>query len=796
MPEAIVLGKLLIMQSILINLPDKKSIISFVCRGLLDVPGVSDVSFSENLSNKEDSSGIIFTLKKDANFYGVFTLDVDNEQEFNIYHDYIKNFMFMLEVILEERHKSEIIETQNRELENRVNERTKQLSDEVKYRKKIEDSLRQSEELFRTSFESASAGVCLVSPSGYFIKVNKELCNILGYSEEELKKKQFNEITVEEDQNIGSSYIKDLISGKTNSARFEKRYRCKNGKIISATVSTALIKDDDSNPKYFITYIQDITEVKKTQKDLKESEKKYRSLFENMTTGFALHKVICNKNGEPVDFKYIEINPAYEKLTGLKARNIIGKTIKVVLPDIEKYWIETFGKVALTGEPASYQNYVKELDRYYDTWTFSPEKNYFAVVFTDVSEQVKAKKKLEETKKKLKKQNDEYISLNEELKQLVDELGIAKEKAEESDRLKSAFLANMSHEVRTPMNGIIGFSNRLLKPSLTEDKKAFYIKTIISCSEQLLKLVNDILDISKIEAGEIKFSPQNFVLNDLLMELFATYRLRSSENAINLYLSKGLNDFESEIFADKIRLSQILSNLVENAFKFTHQGNIKIGYKLENGFLVFFVEDTGIGIPTDMQEQIFERFRQVELDLSKQMGGTGLGLSISKKLVELQGGKIWLKSEYQKGATFYFSLPYKPVNQPEIAIKDKKLNHTILVAEDEETNYLLIEDFLTENEFSVLHARNGVEAIELSKQNPHIRLILMDIKMPGLNGYQAAKQIKKRIPDLPIIAQSAYAQEHEIAQFNDENFDGYITKPIDFDKLKSLMSRFTNTLGK
>lgn len=795
MIKANVLGQLLVMQSMLINLPDKESIINFVCRGLIDIPGIKSIEFSETDFIEAPANKSVLSLKREQNFYGSFILEISNKEEFAPYWDYIKNFMFMLEVILEERHKSEIIETQNTQLEQRVEERTKQLTEEINQREIIEENLRNSEELFRTSFESASSGVCLVSTNGRFLKVNKELCRILGYSEEELIQLEFNEITHAEDRNIGTSMVKELISGKINKVKFEKRYVHKNGKIIYVQLSTALVRNPQLKPQYFITNVQDITESKKIQKALAESEIKYKALFENMTTGFALHEIICDQSGKPIDFKYLEINPAYEKLTGLKADFVIGKTVKEVLPNIEEYWIEMFGKVSLTGEPASYQNYVEELNKYYDTWTFSPKKNYFAVVFTDVTEQIKAKIKLEENKKELKIQNDEYSALNEELKQLIEELEVAKERAEESDRLKSAFLANMSHEVRTPMNGIIGFSNRLLNPGLTEERKTFYTKTIISCSQQLLKLVNDILDISKIEAGEIKFSSQNFVLNDLLMELFATYKLKTEENSVNLYLAKGLSDKRSEIISDKTRLSQIITNLVDNAFKFTQQGSIKIGYKLEGKFLIFCIEDTGIGIPPDMQKQIFERFRQVELDFSKQTGGTGLGLSISKKLVELQGGKIWLTSEYTKGTTFFFSLPYNPVNKIQDIAEDNSIRSKVLVAEDDETNYLLIEEFLADNNLNVIHARNGIEAINLSIKHTDIDLILMDIKMPLLNGYEAAKKIKTKIPNLPIIAQSAYAQEHEIAQFSDENFDGYITKPIDFDRLQSLMNRFIKNGG-
>ncbi len=790
-----VLGQLLLMQSILVNLPDKKSIFSFVCRGLLDIPGVKYVDYSEKKFKTKKKNEIIFSLKRGETKFGYLLIEVSDQESFEPYHEYLKNFMFMIEVILEERNQFALNQQYKNELEIRVEERTALLKKEIEQRKTTEDHLRQSEELFRTSFESAIVGVCLVKPNGKFLKANKYFCKLMGYSEKELKQMSFNDITYDEDLRVGSSIMTDLLNGKINNCSFEKRYINKKKRIIYASISTTLVRNLSGTPMYFVTYIQNITEAKRIEKALIKSEEKYRSLFENMTTGFVLHEIICNKKGEPTDFIYIEANPAYEKLTGLSRKKIKGKRIKEVLPNLEKYWIETFGKVALTGKSASFQNYVQDLDKYFDTWIFSPSKGQFAVVFTDVTEQIIAQKKLKKNESDLKKQNEDYEALNQELVQTNKELARAKEKAEESDKLKSAFLANMSHEVRTPMNGIIGFSDLLLKPNLSKEKKSFFVKTIISCSQQLLNIVNDILDISKIEAGEIRISKDQLMLNDLFMEIYATYKLKTPEKTIEFHISKGLKDSESQIITDKTRLSQILTNLLDNAFKFTHQGIIKAGYELGNDILKFFVKDTGIGIKPEAQSQIFERFRQVELEMTRQYGGTGLGLSISKKLVELLGGKIWLESKEGKGTTFFFTIPFEPVKEciiksnnrkPSLMIKNKK---TILVVEDVETNFLLIEEILIESDLNILRARDGIEAIEISKKNQDISLILMDIKMPRMNGYIAAKEIRNFRPEVPIVAQSAYAQKKDIEKFSN-HFDDYITKPINQANLIALLNEY------
>lgn len=383
--------------------------------------------------------------------------------------------------------------------------------------------------------------------------------------------------------------------------------------------------------------------------------------------------------------------------------------------------------------------------------------------------------------------------LEDEVEHRTHELLVAKQKAEESDKLKTAFLQNMSHEIRTPLNSICGFSEMIQGIAQDEQIKTFS-NIVLSSSNQLLSIVNDILTISAIETGQEELNLTEVDICDLLYQLEKVFAQQAGVKDVVVSAHIPNNYQNTIIKADKTKLRQVLSNLLSNAVKFTPSGSIAFGFVEEGEELTFFVKDTGIGIDKNKFNVIFSRFAQADETIQSVFGGTGLGLSISKGFVALMGGRIWLESEVGKGTDFYFTIPYIPVLKEKIEglglIHENRSNQniSILVAEDEEFNFFFLKELLTMWNFNVLHARNGQETVEMCKSNSNIRFVLMDIRMPVMNGYDAAKEIRAVNPDILIVAQTAYALVHERIKYGNA-FDDYITKPIPKEKLAELFQR-------
>lgn len=382
------------------------------------------------------------------------------------------------------------------------------------------------------------------------------------------------------------------------------------------------------------------------------------------------------------------------------------------------------------------------------------------------------------------------------------ELIKALEKAEESDKLKTAFLTSMSHEIRTPMNHIIGFVDFLRDPALPQEEREEYSQIVFESGQVLLRLIDDIIDIAKIEAGQMRLHKTNFVLNEMMQNLFKSYnqlRTKKGKQHISFQLKTPPHISNLTVNTDAVRLQQILSNLLDNAFKFTESGAVEIGYEVFEDQLQFFVKDTGVGISSDQHEHIFKRFRQLDYSSTKKYGGTGLGLSILKGLIDLLDGSVTLNSTPGKGSEFRFTLPAAivQIEHKQTPLIDEK-KHTyhwpgkqVLIVEDERTNYNLLMIMLRPSLVKILWAMDGDEAISMVKEGNHnIDLILMDIRLPRTNGYEATEAIKKLRPDIPIIAQTAYAMDIEIQLAEKAGCDGYITKPIDRHQLLETMYSF------
>lgn len=393
-----------------------------------------------------------------------------------------------------------------------------------------------------------------------------------------------------------------------------------------------------------------------------------------------------------------------------------------------------------------------------------------------------------------------------EKKSMVSKLESEKQRAENADKLKSQFLANMSHEIRTPLNSIIGFIELTIGNEDLKDKYKEYLGYSLESGKSLLALINDILDLSKIEAGQIEIEDIPFSLNILMESVLSSSRVLLSEKKknIDIRFSKSEN-INYEITGDPHRLEQILNNLMSNAIKFTSIGFIEYGVSLlDEKTLEFYVRDSGLGIESNKIERLFLPFTQSDSSTTRKYGGTGLGLTITKQLIELMGGNIRIKSQKGEGSSFYFTMPYKPIQgsiikkakNPIIKRKDDCTHiKNILIAEDEISNQKLLEHILLENGYSILLAQDGRDAISIYKTTPSIDLLVMDINMPHLSGMEAVRVIrniektnhKKRIP---IIAITAFAMKGDNEQCMEAGFDEYLTKPLDQKLLLKTLEKY------
>lgn len=444
-----------------------------------------------------------------------------------------------------------------------------------------------------------------------------------------------------------------------------------------------------------------------------------------------------------------------------------------------------------------------------------------------MNEIINQEKQIREQKESLQKQ----IELSEEQNQLIhkqaieldkhrlmlekkvdirtSELITAKEKAEESDRLKTAFLENISHEIRTPMNAIIGFSSLLGYPTLAKKDQEKYIERINRNSVVLLNMIDGILDMSKIKTGQLSIVKAPFSVNRLLRDMYKELKERH-ESKVKIELSLPEEDKDFMLYSDSLRVQQVLNSLLSNAMKYTENGRIHFGYhplydsdfEKEPSALQFYVEDTGIGISGEKSDYIFDWFNKIEEDKTKIYRGAGLGLYLSREIVRLLGGKIWFNSKVKEGSTFYFTLPFLNMGDEKPALKttrkEKKdepvkkydwRNKQILIVEDEQNNILYLSEIVKYTGAKVLSARNGVEAVEIvDKEN--ISLVVMDIMLPEMDGYEATRRIKKLKPQLPVIAQTAYTNSREKEKSLEVGCEGYISKPYDPPTLLKLLDHF------
>lgn len=425
------------------------------------------------------------------------------------------------------------------------------------------------------------------------------------------------------------------------------------------------------------------------------------------------------------------------------------------------------------------------------------------------SNRKQAEKKLTEKNELIEAQNERYIQINKVLALQIEakekqalELIKAREKAEESNNLKSAFLNNLSHEIRTPMNQILGFAGLLKEKDITDNTRDEYIDIIQQQSNQLLHIITDIVEISIITTGQVELKTSTFNFGEMMDELLAYFRPKAENRNLELISNNKIAFEDAVIQGDLVKMKQIFSNLIENAIKFTDAGTIEIEYHIAGNKIIVSVKDTGIGIEKQEKQVIFDQFRQVEISMSRRYGGLGLGLSISNAYIRMMSGTIRVESEPGKGSTFFVEIPYipamhvlhcqaEPLPIPVISWPDWQ-DKIMLIAEDEESNVQFLIAVLRSTKIQLLIAVNGLEAVEKCKRHPEIALVLMDIKMPRMDGLEATKIIKSFRNDLPVIATTAFAMASDKEYILEAGCDDYLPKPL---KREDLISKIHQYIG-
>jgi PAS domain S-box-containing protein len=600
------------------------------------------------------------------------------------------------------------------------------------------------------------------------IDSKKELYNLLIES--------FNEKSYE-------VFKEGLVSLHNGDRKYSKetQYKKKNGEIIQAILKLVLIDDGGTA----IVSIIDITPLKKTQKELfrakeraEENETHFRTIFDTYIDPVSI--------GRLSDSKLVRINKGFTNKIGYKESEVIGKTAidLNIWVDIEARK-KTIAEVKKNGFVHGVEMELRLRNGEIRTELLSLRKfsvkneDFLLVVSHDIT---------------LRK-NAENELLNKQ-KELIE----AKEKAEEADRLKTEFLNNLSHEIRTPLNGIIGFSSFLSDEFLSEELRNQYVKIIQSSGGQLVRVIDEILEISKLEKNQLVPQKVEVDIERLLFDLYSIFKLKAEEKGISLSLIGDSKVEVQQMITDETKLNKILSNLLQNALKFTSKGGIEFGYKVIGSFIEFYVKDTGIGIDVQKQNRVFERFAQEDKSIAPTYGGLGLGLSIVKEHVDLLGGSVNLVSSKGMGSTFLVSLPYDPVEKvnlepvieiPRVENIDIQTIQVLVVEDDEVSSRLMIRliDKLLVNSV-VVHAVNGQEAVDYVKQIGYFDLILMDINIPILNGYQATAAIKKINPKIPIVAQTAYSTSEDIKRIEDAGCVDFISKPIKPTLLEGLFEKY------
>lgn len=550
---------------------------------------------------------------------------------------------------------------------------------------------------------------------------------------------------------------------------YEGKIKCADGQIKEFIVNKTIIKNQDQSVG-ILGVMQDVDNLKNIQKELKDSEKKYHTLFDGI-----MHPIFVTD----LDSQILILNKKAQNLINLPEKNLVGEKLIDVVPNLKTEDLNRLKEVAKTGRIIIQEDVLDT--KIGKKWYLTSIQPIYEI-FGEVSLQIIA-----------------YDITN--IKRYQEQLIESKKRIEESDRLKSIFLENLSHEIRTPMNAIHGFS-QLIKINQSVDKMQQYVDVIYTNSRKLLNIIDDIVEISMIETNQLQIKQDISDLNTILTDCYAIIEQEKNEmqkDHIKLKQPNRIDDNKALVFIDSNRIIQIFRKLLINALIYTEKGFVEFGvYQIDKNKIEFYVKDSGIGISDDKSNIIFERFRQIDEGSTRKYGGTGLGLSIAKELVNKMGGDIYFKSKLNAGSAFFFTIPYKSANAAKhhYTIKDyTKIigNKKVLIVEDEYSNYLYLKEILEDVNAKVYLAENGEQAIKKCQTLGEIDCILMDIQLPGMNGFDVTKKIREKFHSIPIIAQTAHALEDDKIEAYNAGCDVHLSKPIDFNEL---LKSITNLLEK
>ncbi len=642
-------------------------------------------------------------------------------------------------------------------------------------RKLAEEQLKASEQRFRLLYEKSPAPYQSLDEKGRILEINLAWLKELGYDYQDIIQKPMSQFIAAEHQDLlQSRFSKFKASGILHKAEFN--FVSKGRKIITYEIEGRIGYNLDGSFKQTHCVLHNITERKLAEKKLQSQQLLFETMFNSLSDGV----VITNTARE-----IILANQGMKTTFGYETSDLLGNTTQMLYANPNLY--NDAGKKVFSKDSNPDENLYLMEYRAKNGETF-PGETFGTKLFDSSSQWIG---------------NLGIIRNVAERQKLISDLVKAKERAEESDQLKSAFLANMSHEIRTPMNGIMGFAELLKDTKVSQEEQQEYIRIIERSGKRMLNIINDIVDVSKIEAGMMKLILGTTNINEQVQFIYNFFQPEVLARGMKLELKNELSEKEALVITDSEKLYAVLTNLVKNAIKYSSQGSIEIGCQLQktsgNPMLHFYVKDEGIGIAKSRQAAIFERFIQADIFDKMARQGAGLGLTISKAYIEMMGGKIGLKSREGKGSTFYFNIPYQKIEY----IPDDKENYRssqrnaflrkkikILIAEDDENSALLLNLIFKPNTKEILFAKTGREAVDICRKHKDIDAILMDIRMPKMNGFEATKEIRTFNKKVIILAQTAFALSGDREKAIEAGCTDYISKPIKKEKILQKLNEY------